>query len=106
MKKILSILFLLHLCFGLLIPSITVLCFNIIEESIDWVASESDNEVEEKNEEVEEELEEEDEPEVPSEIQTEVANMEAPEEPTAEVEDEKKQEEDKPSSGSFFDQFD
>jgi hypothetical protein len=43
---------------------------------------------------------------VPSEIQTEVANMEAPEEPTAEVEDKKKQEEDKPSSGSFFDQFD
>jgi len=50
LKKILSILFLLHLCFGLLIPSITVLCFNTIEESIDWFASESDNEVEEKNE--------------------------------------------------------
>lgn len=48
LKKTLSIFLLLHLCFSLLVPSITVLCFDSLGDSINWVASEGDNEVEEK----------------------------------------------------------
>jgi len=47
-KKILSLFLLVHLCFGLLIPSITILYFDTVETSVEFMTSENENETEEK----------------------------------------------------------
>ncbi|MDA1269178.1 MAG: DivIVA domain-containing protein [Bacteroidetes bacterium] len=89
------------------------------ENSVEELASEADqdDEVEEEMELADEELaqvenkafveesEEENEPEEAAEIQAAAEDMEASENPSAELDDQKKEGEGKSSSGSFFDQF-